>query len=94
MRIGRFKKGAADRKRYVVDYNDWLDIEETVALVTSAGNNPTDAFFVDGIVVNTGGKEVIFYASGGIAGNTYNVTLTATTSMGQIKQDWVEIDIV
>jgi hypothetical protein len=94
MRIGRFKKGAADRKRYVVDYVDWLDVAEIIDSVTSIGNNPDDAFFVDGYVVNTGGKEIIFYASGGIAGNTYNVTLTATTSLGQVKQDWVEIAVI
>ncbi len=94
MRIGRFKKGELDRKRYVVDYNDWLDVAETVTAVTCAGNNPDDAFFVDGYVVNTGGKEIIFYASGGVAGSSYNVTVQVTTSMGQVKQDWVQIDII
>lgn len=94
MRVGRFKKGAADRKRYVVDYADWLDVAETVMAVTSAGNNLVDAFYIDGVLINTGGKEVIFYASGGVVGTTYTVTITATTSMGQIKRDTVEIDII
>jgi hypothetical protein len=94
MRVGRFKKGSADRKRYVVDYVDWLDVDETVTLVTSAGNNIGDEFYIDGVLINTGGKEVIFYASGGVVGTKYTVTITATTSMGQVKQDTVEIDII
>jgi hypothetical protein len=94
MRIGKFKKAAADRKRYVADYTDWLDANETLIAIDAAGNIPADAFFIDGFVVNTGGKEVIFYASGGVSGVSYTVTLTVNTSMGQIKQDTVTVEVI
>ena len=94
MRIGKFKKGPADRKRYVADYTDWLDGAELLTSVTSEGNVPVDAFFIDGFVVNTGGKEIIFYASGGVSGTSYTVSLTVNTSMGQIKQDTVTIEVI
>lgn len=89
MILNKFRKVPADRKRYVVDYADWLNNLETVTSVTLEGNVPTDNFYVDAYTVDTGGLQVIFYVSGGVSGSTYNVTITATTSLAQVKQDIV-----
>lgn len=90
-KIGKFSKKAADRKRYVVDYADWLNAGETLLSVQVAGTIAMDEFYVDGYVVGAGGKEVIFYASGGVPLNTYTLTVTVTTSMDQIKEDEIVV---
>jgi hypothetical protein len=89
MRIGKFRKDPTDRKRYIIDYTDWLNETETISTVTATGNVVDDNFFVDGYIVNTGGKEVIFYVSGGLSGKEYDVTIKITTSLQQIKEDYV-----
>ena len=89
MRIGKFRKAPADRKRYVVDYEDWLNDNELVLTVMVTGDVPSDNFFVDGYIVDTGGKEIIFFVSGGVSGEEYVVTTKITTDLGQIKEDWV-----
>lgn len=90
-RIGKFSKEAADRKRYVVDYADWLNEEEMILAVQVSGSIEFDAFYVDGFVVSEDGKEVIFYASGGVPLNAYTLTVTVTTSMDQIKEDEIVV---
>lgn len=88
-RLQKFRKAPADRKRYVVDYTDWLNENETVTVVTMSGNVAGDNFYIDGYVVDTGGKQIVFYVSGGLSGVEYNVYMTVTTSMQQIKEDYV-----
>lgn len=90
-RIGKFRKGPDDRKRYVIDYADWLSENETISTVTMEGNIPADNFFIDGYVVNVSGgsKEVIFFVSGGLPGKEYNATVTINTSLTQTKEDFV-----
>lgn len=89
MRIGKFRKSDGDRKRYVIDYADWLDAAEIIEGVVMVGDVPLDNFYADGYIVNAGGKEVIFYVSGGLPGVEYDVQVTITTSMQQVKEDWV-----
>lgn len=94
MRLGRFLKDAQDRKRYVVDYEDWLDEEEIVSGVTVTGSvddpdNPTGEFVVDGYVIGDSFKTIVYYVSGGIPENEYNATITIETNYGQVKEDWI-----
>lgn len=102
MRIGKYKKAAADRKRLVIDYADWLDLDEKVTSVTmdaflSSDNcgrveapiPPEDTFYVDGYVVSATGKEVVFFVSGGLHDTAYDVMVTVRTSKQQTKKDWV-----
>ena len=91
MRLNKFRKVPADRKRYVVDYADWLNESEKVTSVVITGSVPADDFYVDAYTVDTGGLQVIFYVSGGVSGFSYDVTVTATTSLAQEKQDYVTI---
>jgi hypothetical protein len=93
MRIGNFRKAPADRKRYVVDYTDWLNDDETLTSVMATGNVVEDDFYVDGFVVDTGEKEIIFYVSGGIDGSEYAVVITVETSLQQTKQDYVTFKV-
>ena len=89
MRVGRFAKDAQDRKRYVVDYVDWLDDAEKIVTVDVLGTDDIDLFYVDGFVVDPSGKQIIYYVSGGVAGVEYNAYITIGTDMGQVKEDWI-----
>lgn len=93
MRIGKFRKAPADRKRYVVNYLDWLNETENLLSVTMQGNVPEDAFYVDGYVINNN-KEVIFYVSGGLSGVSYEVSIKVTTSMQQTKEDTITFAVL
>jgi hypothetical protein len=57
------------------------------------GNVVDDAFYIDGYVINDD-KEVIFYASGGVSGRTYDVMIRINTSMDQVKADTITFVIV
>ncbi len=88
MKLARFTKQPAERKRYSIDYSDWLDTGETISTVSfvttpaSAG-----ALVVDANSITAAGKSVVFFANDGVSGTTYTVTVTITTSGGQIKED-------
>ena len=88
-RIGRFAKDEGDTKRYVVDYIDWLDTDEVITAVDIQGTVPTDNFFIEWMEVETDGKQIIYYVSGGLAEKEYNATITVTTSWSQVKEDWI-----
>ncbi|QIG66837.1 hypothetical protein EVB41_007 [Rhizobium phage RHph_TM3_14A] len=89
MRVGKFRKVPADRKRYVIDYTDWLNEGETLIFVMMDGSMPLDNFYVDGYLLSDDNKQVIFYVSGGVPGTNYDVTAKVTTSLQQIKEDFV-----
>lgn len=94
MKIAQFRKGPADRKKYTVEYNDWLDLDELITIVLVTGTVEADAFIVDGYVISSDKKDIIFYVSGGLSGFSYDVTVKITTSQSQIKQDWVTFKVI
>lgn len=89
MKLGTFRKTPVERKRYLLDYTDWLDTTETVLTKTftvspSTGVDPMQA---EGDAIVVGGKQVSFFASHGDSGTTYTVDVVITTSAGQTKED-------
>ena len=91
-RIARFKKDEADRIRYTVDYDEWLDDSEEITSAVVTGNVPADNFVVDDeVLIDAAKKVVLFYASGGVADGEYDATILINTSEDQIKEDWVTI---
>lgn len=66
---------------YVVDYTDWLaTANDTIASVACTPS---------GVTVNTssvapGGKKVVIWVAGGVAGSTASVTARITTVGGRI----------
>lgn len=89
MMLAKFRQDTADRKRYVINYADWLNTGEKVLSTDVTGSVPEDNFYVDGYTVSGDGLEVYFFVSGGSDRESYDVTLTTTTTLGQIKQDYV-----
>lgn len=88
MKLGNFHKTPAERKRYGIDYSDWLDTGEGVATwqfdVSPATPTP---LVIDGVTLDSVSSTLTFYASGGMHGKVYTVTVTTTTSQSQIKED-------
>lgn len=90
MKLGNFPKAPAERKRYTIDYTDWLDTGETISTVTF-GVTPTGtgALGIDAYSIGSPAKTVVFFANFGLAGKQYTVTVTITTSGGQTKEDTI-----
>jgi hypothetical protein len=88
MKLGRFTKTPAERKRYAIDYSQWLDSGETVVSKVFAVS-PTGALQVDASSISSDGKTVVFFVYGGNSGVTYTVDIKTTTSVGQTKEDVV-----
>ena len=94
MRLAKFTKQPSERKRYVVNYSDWLDTSETLLDVAFVVE-PTTAspLVVDASALSTDSKAVSMFVNGGLNATTYTITLTATTSGGQVKEDEVVFTI-
>lgn len=90
MKLGKFTKTSVERKRYALDYSDWLDTGETVSSVTFTVT-PTDTtpLVVDANSISSAGTVVAFFVNYGTTGTTYTVDIQITTSGGQIKEDQV-----
>ena len=97
MAIAKYIKAAGDRKRYQIDYTDWLDTGELVSNVvfTIDDNLVAPALVVDNVAVLPTGLGVQYYVSGGIDGVTYRIVaaLTTNTSPSQIKTDEILVTI-
>lgn len=93
MPLGRFTKAVTERKRYQIDYTNWLDTGEGVNTVSfSVQNNsviPATPLVIDGVQVLPTGLGVQFYASGGVDGITYSVLVTMVSTLSQTKLDTV-----
>jgi hypothetical protein len=88
MKLGNYIKFPAERKRYAIDYTDWLDTGETLTAVTYTVSPGTD-LVVDASSISSSGLVAVFFVSGGTAGTVYTIDVRATTSGGQIKEDTV-----
>lgn len=90
--LGRRSKRVASRKRYVIDFSDWVDSGETVTncvfTVTTPATAPGvgTALSVDDDSILSGDLTVAFFVNDGEAGVTYTVHATVTTSGGQVEK--------
>jgi len=94
MALARFIQSPSERKRYVIDYADWLSTGETVSSFTFTVSPTTaPAFIVNGTGLSLTNTDIIFFASGGVDGQNYKVEVFATTSIGEIKEDVILFDV-
>jgi hypothetical protein len=90
MARAKYIKAAGERKRYQIDYTDWLDTgEQVTGVVFSVLNNTTlTPLVVDDVQILASFLGVQYYVSGGVDGVTYEVLATLTTTIGpQIRED-------
>jgi hypothetical protein len=94
MKLGKFNQEDSERKRYTIDYADWLDTGETVTeseFVATPATTPP--LVVDDVAITGDGTKVQFYVSGGLAPTLYTVEVATTTTGAQIKIDEVLYNI-
>lgn len=91
MKLGSFTKTPVERKRYSLDYTDWLDTGETLSTSTFTVSPSTGAtpLVVDANSFDATSKQLLFFVNYGVDGVTYTVDVLVTTSGGQTKEDQV-----
>lgn len=85
----------ADRLDYDVYYAaspdgtpDFLEPGDSVASITTSVS-PAD-LIISGVLVT---PRVKLWVEGGVTGVTYKITITATTTLGRVKQDEIKIKV-
>jgi hypothetical protein len=92
--LGKYFKGPTERKRYSIDYSDWLDAGELVQSVTfQVTPNDAGPVFIDGNSIQPGNKSVNFYANAGLNGVTYKVAVSMVTTANQDRVDTVQYTV-
>lgn len=89
-----FTQSPLEKKRYTISYARWLDEDEALfdyATLIQPSTLPElvseDAF------TSNAGKEISIFLSGGVSGTIYLVTLLATTTEGQVKEDNLQLAV-
>jgi hypothetical protein len=99
----RFTQSPTERKRYVLDYTLFLSGGEEITNVTFAVTQnsgvASPALLVDGVALTPANPAgfvigVAFFASAGVNNAQYEITFLATTSVGQILEDVVIINLL
>jgi hypothetical protein len=87
--LAKYVQTISDRKRYQIDYDDWLDAgEQVVSVAFTVENNTSTPFVIDTDMVLPTGRSYQYYASGGVDGVTYEVRAVLTTNQGpQVRAD-------
>lgn len=89
-KLGKFKQTVDERKKYAIDYSEWLTGSELlVSVVVKVDPVTTPPLVIDELGVANADTGVVYFASGGVAGQTYVVAVEVTTSTGQVKEDKV-----
>jgi hypothetical protein len=94
--IAKYVKAEGERKRYQIDYTNWLDTGEAVLSVVFTVNNQsaTKLLVLDGVQVLPTSLGVQYYISGGLDTTQYSVTATMTTTTGpQIREDEIIVNV-
>lgn len=96
MKLAKFLKSPAERKRYSIDYSEWLDTGELVqsivfTVAATSGTPPTPALplVIDAYTISSPATSIVFFANYGDEGVTYTVDVVMTTSGGQVKEDQI-----
>lgn len=83
----QFTQSPDDNLRYIVDYDSWLGETETILNVTVVSDTLTSPpIAIAAIGIDTGGRQIEFFLTGGVDGEKYTVIVTITTSLGQIYE--------
>lgn len=95
----RVTQAPPEVRRYMLDYTAQLNAGETVtgiaATVTPLQTPPLGAnpVTVTSIVITPLGNQAVFFVQGGADGIAYEIKFLGTTSLGQVFEDIVEVDV-
>ncbi len=86
----KFALTSTERKLFTMDYSPWLASGEVLTNITFVPQQvTTPPFVINGVAISLDGKSVSFYAQGGVSPTMYEVEVTATTSLTEIKNDQI-----
>jgi hypothetical protein len=94
--LARRPQTAGNRKRYKIDYSDWLHHGASVATaaVTLTDTNTVNGVLLTGATIDTVSVSpeghVIFFVNGGVLNETFTATIQIVDSLGQIKLDTID----
>jgi hypothetical protein len=93
LKLAKVVKTPAERRRYMIDYRQWLDTNETLTNTQFILQPNSDG----GVAVDesriVGNNQVVVYISGGELGVTYEILIRVTTSAGQVKDDTLSVQV-
>lgn len=90
--LGKYFKTPSERKRYMIDYADWLDTNETVVSMVFVVD-PSGELDIDAYSIASDGLSIVFFANAGDDQADYVLNAKATTSGGQVKEDEILFEI-
>lgn len=85
------KHTAGNRRRFIVDYRQWMNRGTTMEEFAAVSSS--DDITVSGVTIQ-GDDTGVFLIDGGAAGDEFEITLTLTTSYGEVKIDTVPFLVV
>lgn len=92
VKLGKYIHTPDEKKRYTIDYSQWLDEGETIVSAESEVDNVTVVpIVVSGLI--TGPTYASFYVSGGEHEESYTIVIKVETSADQIKQDGILVRV-
>lgn len=94
MILGKYIQQPAEVLDYDFDFSDWLPTQDKIAsAAASVTSGPDTALVLGATLVDSTGKIVKQWVSGGTNGATYEVQVTATTLGGRVKEAEFQIRI-
>lgn len=95
---GRVNQSPSEVKRYVLDYTAQLASGESVNSINCTVSQTTvppvtPAVVVTNVAIGPGGNQVVFYVSGGVDQNNYELDFDAVTTLAQTFEDVVAVKI-
>ena len=79
-----------NRRKYIIDYSQWLDLGVTL----TAGTATTPSLTASVDTVSHTASTLIFFVNGGVLNEIFTIALQITDSNGEIKNDTVEFFVV
>ena len=93
MLLERYQQTMNERKVYSVDYLEWLDTGATLSSAEVLVAPSTAPAFAATAAIAPGGSQLLLTFSGGTAGTTYTVSFIITDTLGQKKEDCIQVVI-
>lgn len=90
MLLGSKQHTVGDTRRWIINYDRWLDNTATIETVTASSPSTSLTVTTPEIL----GKDVQFFISGGNLNETATITLVMTDSFGNIKHDTLAFTVV
>ncbi len=86
MILARKPHTVGDRRRYIVDYSQWLSEGSTISAAAASTTSLTAS--VDGVTHD--GTTMTFFVNGGELNGVFVVNLQMTDSLSEVKLDTIE----